>query len=165
MTLSFSTHINGQPTHFVGKIWACLYEKGFRDSIYSRYNLTHMEKFGDVMDPKSPSKRNPKLHTIREDKSSRWKAGNKIHFVIKNRTPDRFQFAPIIRCRSVQSIKIVPDPMYLDKTEVYVDGRLLSKDEQQQLAWNDGFDNLVSFWMYFRNGFEGKIIHWTDTHY
>lgn len=166
MTLSFSTHIKGQPTHFVGKIWDSLYNQGFTDSDYSRYQLKWLEKFGTGgIDDNLPSKRNPKIHTIRADKSNRWKPGNKIHFVIKNRTPDRFQFAPIVTCKSVQRIRITNQSDYLESKKVYVDDRLLSQQEVQELAWNDGFDNLVSFWLYFKDEFEGKIIHWTDHQY
>ena len=50
-------------------------------------------------------------------------------------------------------------------------------DEQEQLAFNDGFDNYQEFFEYFHsqiieNGkstgnywFKGKIIHWTDFKY
>lgn len=51
------------------------------------------------------------------------------------------------------------------KTIVKIDGRKLTEPEIQQLAWNDGFDNLVDFWMWFADGFKGKIIHWTELRY
>ena len=48
----------------------------------------------------------PKKHTIRKDEKDRWKVGNDIHFVINNRTKNRFQFAPITKVKSIQIIKI-----------------------------------------------------------
>src|SRR5699024_2081987 len=48
----------------------------------------------------------PKIHTIRHDEKDRWKPGMKIHPIINNRTKNRFQFAPVVECQSVQKIKI-----------------------------------------------------------
>jgi len=166
MTLSFSTHIKGKPTHFVGKIWDSLYKSGFGDHQYSKYNLAHMEKFGSQMDELMPPfhERTAKIHTIRADKSNRWKPGNKIHFVINNRTPDRFQFAPIIKCESIQSIKI--KNMFDDRHSVEIGGIKLQDTEIETLALNDGFESVDDFWAYFfMEDFEGKIIHWTDYRY
>ena len=118
----------------------------------------------------------PKCHTIREDKTNRWKAGNDIHFVINNRTKDRFQFAPVVKCRRVQKIHIkiyksIEYDIYGEysgiKTnrEVWVDDFLLSKDATKELAINDGFPDTKAFFDFFENGFIGKIIHWTDKRY
>jgi hypothetical protein len=156
MILSFSLKDkNGQPTHFVEKIWNCLGitiwqpgNKVVNDLITIDISVTGAKK-----------------HTFREDKNNRWHVGSLIHFVVFNRTPRRLQFAPVMRCKGVQKIIINRTSDYLNETEVYVDGRLLNKKEVQQLAWNDGFDNLIDFWMWFSEGFEGKIIHWTDLMY
>ena len=53
----------------------------------------------------------------------------------------------------------------LNETIVKIDGRKLTEPEVQQLAWNDGFDNLVDFLMWFADGFKGKVIHWTELRY
>lgn len=115
----------------------------------------------------------PKRHTIREDKTNRWKAGNDIHFVINNRTKDRFQFAPIVKCKSVQNIEIKemimtarPNCMIEDKIyTVKVDNKYLTISEVENLAINDGFPDTKAFFDFFENGFIGKIIHWTNTKY
>ena len=67
-------------------------------------------------------------------------------------------------CICIQSIEIVPSATINDG-KVYVEGRLLSLNEMQRLAWNDGFVNLVDFWMFFNEYFKGYIIHWTNLQY
>lgn len=116
----------------------------------------------------------PKKHTIRADKSNRWKAGNKIHPVINDRTKDRFQFAPVVKCVSVQEIVIKHFSSHID---VEIDGipYLLEKNSKgriyiytgtiEVLAKNDGFDSIHDFFSWFKEDFTGKIIHWTDLKY
>lgn len=105
-----------------------------------------------------------KKHTIREDKTDRWKAGMFIQFATGVRTKQYEQFKES-QCLSTQRIEIIRKNDYLEETVVKIDGRELSQDEVQQLAWNDGFQNLIDFWFFFADGFEGKIIHWTDLKY
>jgi hypothetical protein len=88
-----------------------------------------------------------------------------IHPVVFNRSKNQFQFAPTIPCKSVQKIEIIRTSDYLNETIVKIDGRKLSEKEVQQLAWNDGFANLIAFWLWFQNGYTGKIIHWTNLKY
>ena len=112
MTLSFTqrwpSHMGslaGQPNYFVEKIWlSLLSDKEYCNQIYD-YEKRHVELFDDYFETPDYGLES-KLHTIREDKTNRWKAGNDIHFVINNRTKDRFQFAPIVKCKSVQNIEI-----------------------------------------------------------
>lgn len=165
MTLSFSTHINGQPTRFVEKIW-----RGFYREFFDSYAQEHYE-YSKKMWAKFNRPilvsviENPKIHTIREDKSNRWKTGSKIHFVIKNRTPDRFQFAPVIPCISTQRIEIKPTFKQVSILLPYDHLMDLSKEEISELAINDGFECVEDFWDYFSEDFTGKIIHWTDHQY
>ena len=35
----------------------------------------------------------------------------------------------------------------------------------KDLARNDGFDSIQAFFEWFKEDFEGKIIHWTDLRY
>lgn len=104
-----------------------------------------------------------KIHTIREDKNNRWKAGNKINFVINNYTPDRLQFAVVIPVTTVQKIEIFNKQ---GEQKVIIDGRQLSGYETLQLSANDGFDSVEDFFTYFNQPhFTGKLIHWTKTKY
>ena len=113
---------------------------------------------------KEPILNGSKIHTIREDKHNRWKAGVKMHMATGVRTKKYNQFAEEV-CKSVQRIKIIRTSDYLNETIVEIGGRKLTEPEVQQLAWNDGFENLIDFWLWFSEGFEGKIIHWTDLKY
>lgn len=159
MTLSFQTKIAGFPTHFMEKIikgyfWTQPVSKEVAAAFH------HSEFNSSVL-----SNCKGKLHTIREDKKNRWKPGMNIHFVIHNRTKKRFQFAPTIKVVSIQKIEIFNPTEYLNDMIIKVDSRELSMEEKQQLAWNDGFECLAEFQMYFNKDFTGKIIHWTDLSY
>jgi hypothetical protein len=159
MTLGFSKKINNKPTFFVEKIWASL---GFdiktglvRDLIF------------DSPIWFNPEPMKPKKHTIRKDEKDRWKVGNDIHFVINNRTKNRFQFAPIIKVQSIQKIEMVIRGVKNERPiNVYIDDEIIGLGNGlEQLALNDGFDSLEDFYDYFKDGFKGKLIHWTDARY
>lgn len=169
MTLGFSTQINGKPNYFPQKILKGLpigkWEKSaslsyFGDSTLAPY-LTSSEY----------DKANPKLHTIRKDEHNRWKAGMDIHFVINNRTENRFQFAPVVKCVSVQRLKIEYNPsnsIYPHVNVIVFESgsyTFLSEKSILKLAINDGFDSVEDFFAYFNTDFKGKIIHWTDLKY
>lgn len=181
MTLSFSLQLNGKPTFFPEKVLKCLRITPIDEHIS---NYIHSKHFDSAV----LGNCDPKLHTIREDKSNRWKAGNKIHFVINNRTKDRMQFAPVVPCKSVQRIKIKHfktdihyhvkvwiddelkyDSLYLCFHDTHkgdsVDEYLKQSDFIKNLSTNDGFESFDHFFDYFKKDFEGKIIHWTDLKY
>ena len=169
MILPFSTKINGKPSHFVSKIYAGFSdETGFNEDelIKFAYNCNRKGLFikdidclGDLYDV------TPKIQTIREDKHDRWKVGNKIHFTINNRTKNSFQFAPVLLVKSIQQIRIERVDEIND-SKVFIDGREITLlSELKTLARNDGFETLISFWLFFDYSFTGKIIHWTDFKY
>lgn len=166
MTLGFSIKIKGKPTYFVEKIWRGLnlgiggYQVEFekrRDWLIKLNKLKHVSKNADIS----------KIHTIREDKRNRWKVGNDIHFVINNRTKNRFQFAPVLKVKSIQKIFIHVDKGLSSGLYrfVKIDNRQLSNQEIEDLAINDGFENIKDFFDWFNEDFEGKIIHWTNYTY
>lgn len=175
MTLSFSQvwpnsmgELAGKPNYFIQKIWESL-----KDQMVDSYIYRHKKTFGLYWD-ENPSTVSPKIHTIRQDESNRWKAGIDIHFVINNRTKEHFRFAPVLKCVSVQSIVIsemimTPYPCIILNNEkvftVKVDQKYLAADKIKELAINDGFPSIESFFDYFNEDFTGKIIHWTDLKY
>ena len=168
MNLSFRTTfpeeleiIGGKPTHFVNQIAASLkiVTGDYLPAEYCPPDFNVVEEMGNGI----------KHHTIRQDKKNSWKAGNDIHFIINNRTPKRFQFAPIVPCVSTQIIAIYHN---IDKSDfqiadpsVHVDNRNLKSLEIRRLAINDGFTSVVEFFAYFHKDFTGKIIHWTNLNY
>ena len=108
-----------------------------------------------------------KIHTIRADAHQRWKPGMNIQFWMhnprnKSKNPHQFMTG---QCFGLQDISIVRQSDYLTDTLITIDGHNLTLSEMQSLAWNDGFANLAEFLMWFRDGFVGKIIHWTDFKY
>lgn len=117
----------------------------------------------------------PKLHTIRRDEQNRWKEGMNIHFVVNGRTKDRFQFSPVVKCVSVQTIEFKWD---YEKSMcwVFIDGISHTTFEKREcsieygenaikLAKNDGFESVEDFFKYFNEDFKGKLIHWTNLKY
>ena len=194
MTLSFSEYwADGSPTHFKEKIW--LSKLGKNPSKEKIYYLFQQQNNFAIDYTKNFNKNfsidifAPKLHTLREDKKNRWKAGNKIHPVIHNRTPNRFQFAPTMECKSVQQVTISTFFVFgMYGRELFIDNKLFytlmpsssklsslfiqkANDERMlQFARNDGFEDIDSFFeFFFPNGEEGeknlKLIHWTDLKY
>jgi hypothetical protein len=163
MILPFSQQINGKPSYFVAKIWA----SGFDNSGLFKfdYENAYEEKFGQLWDGWYDTHL-PKLHTIRADEKNRWKAGNKIHMVVFNRTKNQFRFAPVLECKGVQKIFIKYE-YYRSLPAVIIDDKtvLINEDELTELAINDGFDSLSDFCEYFNQDFTGKIIHWTNLRY
>lgn len=173
MNLGFSQTINGQPTNFPEKIWESLglfdrkNPNPMLDIEYVVYRDKFYKKFGQYW---SSGFHTPKFHTIREDIKCRWKAGMNIHFVINSRTKDRFQFAPVVTCVSVQEIFIEHSKFSCLSPMIYIHNgknlfNPLTYQEMVSLAKNDGFNSLDDFFKYFNKDFKGKLIHWTGLRY
>lgn len=168
MILPFSTQMNGKPTYFVEKIWEGLLRTIFQtDAEYIDYLNQHQAKFNknwDWLPEEHTRMKNPKIHTIREDKNDRWQVGTKIDFFINCRQKNMFRFAPVLPVVSIQEIEIIHQE-FMNDIIIKVNGKKLNIFGQQLLAKNDGFDCLFDFLMYFREDFKGKIIHWTEFRY
>jgi hypothetical protein len=176
MILPFSTQMNGKPTMFTNKIVKSMwqhYPLQMKELALSR-KLPEHYVFEDLTVFKE-EELNPKLHTIREDKTDRWHIGTKIDFFINCRQPTMFRFAPVLPVVSVQKVEIkwisMTKPLGERRPWVRIDGKNIFTiehfitEEMTQLALNDGFDNVQDFFAYFKEDFKGKIIHWTDLKY
>jgi len=103
----------------------------------------------------------PKHHTIRT--SGDWELDKLIHFIINNRSKDRYQFAPIMKVKKVDDVVMTFDTGF----DVQVNGSWLDSEDIERMAVNDGFNAVedMAEW-FFPNekveSFSGKIIHWTD---
>lgn len=180
MILSFSTQLNEKPTYFINKIWSGLIDQNIAKNYVDFFNeVPEMQSVGYTAGLSFP----PKLHTIREDKTERWKPGVMIDFFVNARKINMCRFAPRIPVISVQEIfmsrrgsmleiTIAKEGSYIGGEDFYVDAVT-----QGQLATNDGFTEYDDFRNYFlsvieANGkatgnywFSGKIIHWTNLKY
>lgn len=177
MILPFSTQLNGKPTYFVEKILRGILNehshKGLdlAEFIYQSGEALKYQNVDDIFTV-IENKVKPKLHTIREDKTDRWKPGTKIDFFINCRQPTMFRFAPVLPVVSVQEIDIkwigfntgFRPCIWIDKKLIY-DLAGIKEELMLELAKNDGFDTVEDFFRYFDKDFKGKLIHWTDLKY
>lgn len=115
-----------------------------------------------------------KKHSLRQDKNNRWKTGRKIQHAHGVRTKQYDHFADG-ECKSTQEIEILVSdkqikdsyPIYFNKNEmiyfiIKIDTQILTLQKIKILAENDGFDCVYDFFQWFKKGFSGKIIHFTD---
>ncbi|MEO7212638.1 hypothetical protein [Mucilaginibacter sp.] len=184
MNLGFTEKIDNKPNFFVEKIWKGLVANELSDiSTYQNYRFDYNEKFNRDWDDIEWEDCREKRHTIREfwknkttglKANKQWQAGNLIHPVIGNRSPNHFQFAPAIPCTGLQMFE-TNNRFGHASFEVLIDGGIFAQlhyghDEDvnaeglYQLAINDGFETLEGFVNYFPN-FKGQIIHWTNNRY
>lgn len=163
MTLSFSTQLAGKPPHFVEKIWTAFNLGEGESQLEFNERQEWLKKciYSFNLDPLLLAEVGIKIHTIRADPKNRWRVGMPIHFVVNNRTPQRFQFAPILPVKAIQQIKIRWCQNH-ERMNVYIDGVSLESSEIKTLSKNDGFEHIRDFGEYFNSDFDGKIIHWTD---
>lgn len=107
-----------------------------------------------------------KIHSIREDKHDRWREGMSIEMAYGVRSDDYEQWnadrPDLQTCTGTQPFEI---KWKGHDYQVRVDGHRLTPAEVEQLAKNDGFDELVDFLTWFSSDFKGKIIHWTKMRY
>jgi hypothetical protein len=168
MILPFSTHLNGKPTMFTNKIVKGLWQhhSSQMNEFARSMKLPEYYVFEDLSVYDS-NKLGDKLHTIREDKNDRWKPGTKIDFFINCRQKNMFRFAPVLPVVSIQEIEIVYDKVFgkILRPEILIDNVKLHPMRLEELALNDGFDNVQDFFAYFDKDFKGKIIHWTNLKY
>lgn len=176
-TLSFKTKFPwGDQTYFIPKIWRGMIENlgmysdylSYVNTILNSDNEKMMEAFFPVKDINTIT---PKIHTIREDPHDLWKPGRKIHMAVFNRTKNRFQFAPILECKSVQRIEVIYAESNNHKPKVIIDENIFYNTlaginkGMEKLARNDGFDSAGDFFRFFSKDFRGNIIHWTEYKY
>ena len=161
MILPFTQKIENKPTHFAEKIWKAIDDFDLITK-EEAIEFSNNQKKSFVLDyPLIPNLK-PKLHTIRADKKNRWSESKKIHPVYNNTRPNMFQFAPTMKCVSIQEIKIVKAGTL---GLVWIDNIPMGSEKVKSLAVNDGFDSLIDFFLHFKEDFEGKIIHWTNLKY
>jgi hypothetical protein len=193
MTLAFSTifpkgkpGLEGKETLFIEKIWSSLLIDPLIGVVLEDYEESmkeHVAMFGDPWDGNKKGFVRSKIHTIRRDEMDRWKQGNKIHMAVRNRTPDRFQFAPVVNCTGIETIKIkwfygVGNSLKLCRVFVgskeigcgvwnkhHESNPIFTGNELVELVKNDGFDSIQDFFAWFNEDFTGKIIHWTPFRY
>lgn len=126
-----------------------------------------------------------KVHTIREDITSRWHEGSLMHMATGVRTKAYHQFAFHI-CKSVQSIELWEQSREAARFNSYIkikskgpviiiNEKPLTNEDATLLARNDGFESLEDFFEFFFpkeeysqnicRFFYGRLLHWTDLKY
>lgn len=112
-----------------------------------------------------------KVHTIRDDKHNRWKAGTKIHFWLGNprntrgkNKPYQFGVSEVSRVENIRMDFFCSEDWQNDV--VYIgDCKLSTIEGLNELAIKDGFDNWEQMKNWFVNPdgqYFGKIIFWKN---
>jgi len=159
---------NGEPTNFREKILAGIG--------YIPKDVENMPKNGQGI---LHLLEHPKIHTFRTDPLNRWKPGMSIQMVYrgpKYSILDHFNkdIPELQKCMSVQKIKLwITGSLgefkedgkreQIIQVHAIVDNKRL--DQPELLVLNDGFDSTYQFATWFKQPWEGKIIHWTDYRY
>ena len=125
-----------------------------------------------------PIRTDIKAHTIRADRKIPIKPGDKLYLYCGLRHKGAYRILPDpVICTRVQNIRIgqcqlcggsgelchstthyTSCPVF----EIFIDDIVLSRDECEQLARTDGFDDFAGMMKFWdgRLPFKGQIIHW-----
>jgi len=196
MILGFKEHISGKPTYFKEKILANVansYEMltnfgkatithaAGEERRYNRYELSGgIKKLDDLVI-------RPKIHTIREDKHDRWKAGRNIQMVYRGpkysiKEVFNKDIPQLQKCVSTQKVEFIYEPKKKEGQRLHLvvngiikviarlyQGDILMEVEYYEFAHtfavNDGFDDFSHMLTWFNKDFSGKIIHFTEFRY
>jgi len=108
-------------------------------------------------------KNGTKKHTIREDKTNRWKKGMNIHFWRgnpRNVKSKPYQFGKG-KCIHVAFIEIYPNVNIVKISHDGINYDTFNKiDALDDLANNDGFMDWEHMKEWFNTDFKGKMIFW-----
>ncbi|POS00940.1 hypothetical protein Q361_11744 [Flavobacterium croceum DSM 17960] len=113
------------------------------------------QKFEDLI------KKNIKQHTIRADKTNRWKAGNSIQFWNGNPRNTRGKMKPYQFGNAIVD-RVLPIEIYPNENKIIVENFTYEKENLDYIAVNDGFDNWEEMKTFFTENFTGKLIIWKD---
>lgn len=118
-----------------------------------------------------------KIHTLRTDKTKRWKQGMKIHHCYSFRSKHGYYCFEVGKCVSVQKVLLVitGSSIINYSLNITVDRKRLTGKQITKFIKNDGFENVTDFINWFfninSNGsrkktmWAGVIIHWTNFKY
>jgi hypothetical protein len=104
-----------------------------------------------------------KKHSIRKDRYNRWKKGMTIHFWRGNprnvkSKPYKFGVGIVYE---IANIEIYPCKNIVKISFNKQSNQITSKEELNNLAINDGFDNWEEMKEFFNKDIKGKMIFWS----
>lgn len=103
-----------------------------------------------------------KVHTIRADRSNRWKVGMKIHFWLGNQRNTRGKIKPYqFGLGEVSDLQRIEIDSRHDRV-IIEDYAYSTIDALNDIAVNDGFDSWQDMKLFFHNSFEGWLIIWKN---
>jgi hypothetical protein len=106
-------------------------------------------------------KENIKQHTIREDKTNRWKVGNSIQFWMGNPRNVHAKNKPYQFAVGVVD-RVLPIEIYPSQNKIIIEKFTYENEHLDYVAINDGFDNWEEMKTFFPADFKGKLIIWRD---
>ena len=103
-----------------------------------------------------------KIHTIRRQRKRPIKAGDNLFHFTGQRTVKCIR---LLENKCVYAVPIIIRENWLESILVYINKNLISYNEQVRLAKNDGFDDIVDFWLFFKRAglpLCGQLIGWGE---
>lgn len=168
-TVGFSQILNEKPSFFVDLVWQGILEgeactsvpftaNGRLESFYRHYR-DYFQTFGKNWDAAAINY-SPKLHTIRSNKNGYYKKGMFLHPVVNNRSKNRFQFAPVLKCTGTQRI-------HMEGEDLFVDFKRVNRGVAKTISRIDGFPLLHEFIQWMKDNDDGNlvIVHWSKLKY
>lgn len=128
------------------------------------YSIPHAEK---------NIKAGIKIHTLRTDRTGRWREGMQIHHCYSFRSKGGYRCFHKNECTGVQKVLLVLT--HNKFLTINVNRKNITQDEGYEFIKNDGFDSMEDFidWFFPLNKkgvrpvtmWTGKVIHWTNKRY
>lgn len=112
-----------------------------------------------------------KIHTVRNFRKVTPKINETLYMYTGLRTKNCELISNKEKLKLIQKVSIfyhLPDSGF--GLKIYVDQRLLSKEENLEFAINDGFEDIEDFIKWWLTGYDsvqfiGELFHWTDFKY
>lgn len=159
-------YANGEPTHWPEMILAEIVNNKHSSTAEHCFELAMNNPLMDNDFFKSDFPQEKKHHIM--PLNFECDLGDDVEFMAVTPGGDEFKFAPLVKCKGIQVISIMPfEKMGLT---IIDRGHIIPAVTEVEVAKNEGFDSVEHWYsnVPFENDWKiwkGGIIHWTDKQY